>query len=49
MCKSMKFNKLVHLTETNVHCTVNLQTSREINVPVIKFKKYLLQNYKTRK
>ena len=27
--------------------TVNLQFFREINGPVIKFKKYLLQNYKT--
>ena len=26
-------------------CTVNLQISREINVPVINFKKYLMQNY----
>ena len=43
----MKFNKLVHWIEINVLCTVNLQIFREIKVPVIKFKKYLLRNYKT--
>ena len=40
----MKFTKLVNYGEINVLCTVNLQISREINVPVMKFKKYLLQN-----
>ena len=45
----MKFTKLVHQTEINVLCTVNLQIFRHINVPVIHFKKYLLQNNKTHK
>ena len=43
----MEFSKLVLQTECNVLCTVNLQIFREMNVPVIKFKKYLLKNYKT--
>ena len=44
----MKFTKLVHWTEINVLCTVNLQIFREIYVPVIKFKEYYLSNYITR-
>ena len=44
--KSMKFTKLVHYIEINVICTVNLQIFCVINVPVIKFNKYLLQNFK---
>ena len=43
----MKFTKLVHWTEINVLCIGNLQIFREINVPVMKFDKYLSQNYKT--
>ena len=43
----MKMTKLVLQTKMNVLCTVYLQIFREINLPVIKFKKYLLQNYKT--
>ena len=43
----MKFTNLVHYIEIIVLCIVNLQLFREINVPVMKFKKYLLQNYKT--
>ena len=44
--KSMKFTKLVYQTEINVLCTLNLQIFHEIDVPVIKFKKYLLHDYK---
>ena len=47
MYLSMKLTKLVHKTEIDLFWTVNLQDFREINVSVIKLKKYLLQNYKT--
>ena len=43
----MKFTKLVHQLEINMLGTVNLQIFREINVPTINFKRYLLQNYET--
>ena len=33
----------------NVLFTVNLQDFREFNLPVVKFKKYSLKNYKTGK
>ena len=43
--KTMKFTKLVHLTEINVVYAKNLQIFCKINIPVIKIEK--LQNYKT--
>ena len=38
---------LVHLTEINLLYTVTLQIFRDIDLPFIEFKKYLLQNWKT--